>query len=839
MNDSPSDKYLRLVPFFIATSVVILVVLIVIVISLVNSKRITNPVSNVSKSTVDTSITSPTPIPQSYPAPSVTFTSYEKKPGLVYPQVPAYVSTYTLKSPLSDNDALAMAQAVGVSESKKQDVGSSKITYYSTSNPDTIGYLMVDKKTGAFTFQSYGLHKGDTSIDTKQNPGAYALSFVARLGVDTASVSCPITYKQKDSPLTYIECHRDFKTAGAPILGYPGILNIAEDTPLRSLTVGRASNTEEDPSITEVSLLAPKTLLPEERGKARPNDFNTVTVALADDGRVVSVVSNLRLIQKITSASAQELLSPEEAYTAFAAHQSEMMLTIPAGQGFVDWKKVYPGNVGQGKTATITDYLLTYVENPATIAQSSLELKYLIRGIATLDSGYTVRFVQIIPALRTSFTSTIQASAQNGSKRNVYADDPTNKVGRLGFEVSGTPTETPVPGSTNTPMPTLTIPPPEVGTNTPTPTVSTITPKPPELSCTANVTTINIVLPGGESVEVAALGAGHTMFLVSSTNPNISYDEVRQAIYSRAVDQLVIYIARTALGRHNQGITAPMNFEDVMATHNIELDGMQYYPEYSNIAMDNYNTSVLSNGIEGLGGIREWANKVDLFTPSVLNTFFLIFRTPASYYSLNGCIYITGESPSLFLYSSTPLSSNVKLSFPLTYTDAPYHSKTSTSASFMADSGPVGNLSFSGGKITRPYLYYEYDPKTVTLNTITKTWHIPFAQWSGKVQEIIAKDLGLNPKETKTLISDIEKALTDDISIQKASYLKLSLVDEKEVNRKLPLTISPQPESVYRIHILVEGSQTFKENVGKLPSRFPLQRGQHYAVEVGARIKLR
>lgn len=151
-------------------------------------------------------------------------------------------------------------------------------------------------------------------------------------------------------------------------------------------------NTPEDTSIINVST--------GDNGKIRPNDFNTITVAVTDDGRILSIESNLRQIIASNLVTQAELLTPQEALDQFINHRSQLSLTIPSGAGSLDLNKVYPGNKAQAKQATITDYLLTYLEKPGQATQQALVPMYLIRGIAELSSSYRVRFTETVPALK-------------------------------------------------------------------------------------------------------------------------------------------------------------------------------------------------------------------------------------------------------------------------------------------------------------------------------------------------------------------------------------------------------------------------------------------------------
>lgn len=70
-----------------------------------------------------------------------------------------------------------------------------------------------------------------------------------------------------------------------------------------------------------------------DNGKARPNDFNTVTVTIQDGGVIREVASNIRWIQTPQTINASNIYTPEEALSQFLSHNAKLSLTIPAGEG--------------------------------------------------------------------------------------------------------------------------------------------------------------------------------------------------------------------------------------------------------------------------------------------------------------------------------------------------------------------------------------------------------------------------------------------------------------------------------------------------------------------------
>jgi hypothetical protein len=93
-----------------------------------------------------------------------------------------------------------------------------------------------------------------------------------------------------------------------------------------------------------------------------------------------------------------KVISPQQALEVMKKNKSTFSVSIPAGNGSVDFKKVYPDGKAITENATVTDMMLVYLDKPLADGQTMYEPYYIIRGGATLDSGYYVRFVNAIQA---------------------------------------------------------------------------------------------------------------------------------------------------------------------------------------------------------------------------------------------------------------------------------------------------------------------------------------------------------------------------------------------------------------------------------------------------------
>ncbi|MBI3443585.1 hypothetical protein HY008_02855 [Candidatus Woesebacteria bacterium] len=263
----------------------------------------------------------PSAKPSPLPPPKVFFETYENKSSL--PTVPETVNGYTLKTNYTLAEVIAFGKKLGLTEVKTPD--DKFVILYNLTDMNNRGILTFNRETGGISFQSYGVHKAKDSWDG--GPAQRGLlpgvrkqvdvegstqRFLSNLGILDPTIVCPITYQKKGlEQITFVECHRDWKKVELPILNAIGVLNIPENKPLASLAVGQTDeNTPADPSIISVSIAPPSQepiRSPGRRdlgqdGKARPNDFNTITVGVTPDGRILSIESNLRAIKETRSS---------------------------------------------------------------------------------------------------------------------------------------------------------------------------------------------------------------------------------------------------------------------------------------------------------------------------------------------------------------------------------------------------------------------------------------------------------------------------------------------------------------------------------------------------------
>lgn len=321
-------------------------------------------------------------------SPDVRFETYTLEANRA--DVPDQVRVFQLASGVSSADALSLGRRIGFSNANLDDGANLSFVYNGEQNSDEV--LIFDKKTGAFFFAS---NNGRLPKIAASDPINSAKNFLADIGVLDGTIVATTTYKRDSFPgLIFVEFHRRWASVGLPILNILGTLNT--DPGKRLADVNLAKVDEDGPVDPDIVFSTDG-----QAGKARPNEFNTITVAVSENDRsVVSITSNMRRIVGRQVISTSSLKTPGEAWDELQQHRGVFSTTLPTGLGYVDPDKVYLQNQAIGQHGRVKDFLLVYLEKPADQAQSYLYPYYIFKGEATLNSGYDVSFVEAIPALK-------------------------------------------------------------------------------------------------------------------------------------------------------------------------------------------------------------------------------------------------------------------------------------------------------------------------------------------------------------------------------------------------------------------------------------------------------
>ncbi len=146
----------------------------------------------------------------------------------------------------------------------------------------------------------------------------------------------------------------------------------------------------------------------------------------------------------------------------------------------------------------------------------------------------------------------------------------------------------------------------------------------------------------------------------------------------------------------------------------------------------------------------------------------------------------SGGSPTLFVYALNHTNVSIDPKFELTYIDYPQG-------------------------FSREYIYYEY--KKVQFEKPDKGWVIE-KRGLNDFSEGLADKLGLNKLETERLLFELNHA-AQDVS---GDRLFVGLIPQSEVDQKLPLSFSREPEVAYRFHFYISRPINSKPNPPTLNS---------------------
>ncbi len=676
-----------------------------------------------------------------------------------FPQPKAALLTYQIKNSFSDSDISSFGAQFGFSAPESISSGAA---YFSDYNNTTIpGYLMLNTDTGVFDYENFSQSTKINGSDIKTG----TKNFLASLGLADKAIECNITYKNSIAPeLTFVECHRSWSLIGAPIVNLPGVLNIPMTQKITEMQVGYNYAPLEDPNIIDVST--------GQNGIDRPNDFNTATFAIDKDGIIMSIKSSLRWIE---SEKTSQIITPDSAYGLLKNNKAENTIAIPSGIGEFDWNTVFPkGGVG-GNNAKIDGFELVYIDNGASALQKTYAPVYLFRGNVTLNNGYNVNFIQTIPASKNLYSGVQIAS--NSLQLQTF---------------------TPAPTSIN---PTQEIISPTPATNT-TPTLAPDAKAPPvipsqpyDCSDTSQIGSPDIqtftVIVNGESVKIAnPASARSTFYVAEKTTDATEITKYRDLFYKALAQQYVWNY------RNGQGATVPTK----PLNSNLQSSANSDY--VYNIVMKEYNTLLRSQSAGQNHGVRVGSGALT--------------RT---IYAYSPC-YLTGMSPTVFLYSDTPQNFSVKPSFAV-------YTEPLTSNAWNIIANKTGILKFDDA--ISDYLYYEFNPKKVTFEKQEKGF-ILLRDDIKSFAPKLSQEMKLNSKESERLLFELELA-AKDLPVN-TEFIKISLVPNSELNSKLPLSVSPEPEQTNRYHFVL--SKASKSDKSDRPSIPTVKRGSSTLVELGA-----
>lgn len=749
-------------------------------------------------------------------SPKINFKSY--KVDAVVPTFPQLATKYHYNTENLNRNIYSVAETLGLNQSNvKEDV----IILFNSDDAQDRGMLAFNQKTGEVFFQSFGLHLIADDSATYEDQ---ALKVLETLGIADSTVSCPISYNRRSyQNLIFVECHRDWENVGLPIYNPVGIINIEESTPLNSLKLGYLS----DDSYKDSEIINTTT---GQDGLRRPTDFNSATIAISTiDRRIVYLKSNIKPVLEQELYDQSGLISPQEAIESFKSNKSIFSLTIPAGEGLVDWNILYPSGIAESKEAVVTDFSLAYLDGFSQNSEKTLEPMYLIRGSAVLSSGYRIRFVQAIPAIKAnnltneSVLGESTYLSQKTIKLDTFTPTPEVKITPSTNNTTSTPSATPIDSTNVSPSPT----------------------EPRDLTDCAEALkdlpsfTINvpksIYYPEGGDLTLVKTDR-RTVYFKSSTFDITMTREVLDILAQLIREQFMIYTARYLVDN-------PDKLAEIKASENPGAKIVEIASDIDKLnILEAMETSVGGTRYTILMGERimyfiendklsEQASKSDVLPQD------LLFNegadsdvwSPGNWAPI--FCFVTGASPSIYYYGSNFSSIKILPQFDPTYSDPAldngniWDEPVGSSLWDVPDGTSLWDISLFN---FHRRLYYEYDYRKVKYSDSKSGFVSSWDNWRNEVINI-ASQLNLTDKEKEDLIIDVGNQLSNN---ERLSYLKISLIEKNELDRELPIKIqSVSNVNFQRLHLMLTPLDKYI-NIPK-PILAPILRDGDLLLEIG------
>jgi hypothetical protein len=851
--DAPLDKSHDKNIFILAGFLLICVLALGIVNLIVNSfnknqpaKPTQNTIKRQAADNIPVKQTTQTVENKTLPPPEMKFNAYKLETQL--PSVPDKLTAYKLKNNYSLEEATQFASKFGLSNPTISD-DKRYVTFANLTDQDKRGILNFDLATGRFIFDSYGNHKPAITLPN-QSPLLTASLFITSLGFDN-TISCTDSYQKRDqSDKVYVECHRDWAKVGLPIFNTLGLLNVRDSERLADLRLGKPDlQAPTDTSIIDTNNNTDS--------KVRSNDFNTITLSISQSTqRIIHIDSNLRQIENTTDIGTPDIVPPSSIVSSLQNNRALFSLSLPTGQGYTPWERIYANNQAIANTASIKDVVLSYVENPEGLTQDYLVPVYVIKGTAQLTTGYNIQYIKILSATQKQFSFLPYSPEVAGISTLAQYNDRTPKQGTFDIE---------------TPAPTA-------AALTPTsPPVSDVTPPPACTSSTGTELALNIPGMGTINVTYPQDNAfkSREISIKSSSFPYKDMDTLRELFFAGTGEepgpigqQYIISVARLLTNSSPvyriPSVTPPQTVDDAkrlfitinktigpggygrmqvpkefcgasfgfawMAPPVTEdkqgcpsLQKNNFYEQTEKNLISPMTNKVAVKIVEAVKNntLKALSDQPDIFPADITGSFQQILYAPYGldndpiYGTNNRALFscrITGSSPKLFVYNID--KTQISVHAPVTYADPPLINNTWN---------VTGNTS----------LYYEYDSSKVRLQPSSYGYVLAAQTWENFMKNTLSPQLTLNAQETNTLIADIKNELWKVKNQYK--YVVLTQVTEETLNTHLPLTLHPIPQTFHRVHFIVTPTN-IKETM-EAPQLHPITRNGYTIIEVGATLK--
>jgi len=649
--------------------------------------------------------------------------------------------------------------------------------YYEHIDEKTGGVmLLINTKSLELTYYSMNLEELALS-KPPTHPEKTVMDTVRSMGYTDDSITLTTAYVRASTPeITYYELHRSWEKIGYPILNPIGLMNVPETQKLTDLSLQKIDQSSpSSPIDTDIIAASDDT-----EGYARRDDFNTMTVAVsAKTGSVVSIQSNMRPASNTKTYAQKEHITTQEAITKLQKGEYNLFLTQPAGEGSIDWKRVYPENKATGEEAIIDEVIIAYLEKPEGATQETMEPYYLFRGHSQLESGYRVNWyaavsaIKDIPAELLSFKQDRNQDVA-GESTMLAQEDPGQKQDTLKFPTTE-PTQSPTPQPRNNPPMCVSV---EYGfPNNITPKVSTPT-------STRNPTITPVYVPS--TSELTCAGITNDSLVIEIEYQGMHFGKAKEPspwyfVISASDDATILETLEHLLGNMDE-------FQQQLSAFIREKEG---------------ETNNIHRGVRPISGLEDHLES-------------LILQVKAGSYE-NCPIRITGGSPTQFWYSNPGNTYQLTIDRQLVYSEPSLDQNT-----FLTiENGQL--LSVDGNK--RDYLYYEYEP--IEFNKPDTGWVIKKSDLE-KFSLKITKELKLKEIEQERLLFELNHASYDIDS----PYLFIGIIPQDEIDQKLPLEVKPAIENIQRIHFYVAPLNRSVRIIE--PNLNPVHRTETMILEIGA-----
>lgn len=306
------------------------------------------------------------------------------------PQKPASMQVYQVKNSFTPDDIQNLAYDLGFEIVDAVEDGASTSQLYDIDNEQYLGF---HKGTGHFTFISEIGLQPDSPAST---PTQTAKNVLAQLGLDHPSMQPYATYKRKDdrTDMVYVEMHANWSTIGAPIINPLGILNLSQDEPLSSLTIGKQDLRIPDENIIDTSDNAD--------GLARPSGFNTVTMKISEaDGKIYNMSYEAPHIIGSEAVASTAIKSPVQAFSDYTKGNTSLGITGPTGSGNISLADIYSGNTAASETVDVADIEIVYPQTNSHMPSYWCP-SYTFTSYGKVQTGFDVKYVHTVPAVSDS-----------------------------------------------------------------------------------------------------------------------------------------------------------------------------------------------------------------------------------------------------------------------------------------------------------------------------------------------------------------------------------------------------------------------------------------------------